>query len=117
MEDARDIVDRTVLVKLFSREGLEFTGIDSEGPFFCRVKAVDEAGVWVENTKFMTVELRDSDGRPVPEKKREPRQHTVNILLPWRSIQTIVMFEEDALEGLEIDDSSLEQTGRIGFIK
>jgi len=81
------------------------------------VKAVDEAGVWVENRKFVTVELQDSDGKPVPEKEREPRQHTVNILLPWRTIQTIVMFEEDDIEALEIDDASLEQAGRIGFIK
>ncbi len=120
MNDARDIIGRTVLVKLESCEGIEFTGIESEGPFFCRVKAVDEAGIWVENRKFMTVELRDSSGRAVPEKKRKPRKHTVNILLPWRTIQTIIMFEDENVESLEIDEEALgsdKQAGRIGFIK
>jgi hypothetical protein len=120
MDDARDIIDRTVLVKLESCEGIEFTGIETDGPFFCKVKAVDEAGIWVENRKFMTVELRDSNGRAVPEKKRKPQKHTVNILLPWRIIQTVIMFEDKDEEVLEIDEEVLgadEQAGRIGFIK
>jgi hypothetical protein len=120
MDDARDIIDQTVLVKLFSCEGIEFTGIESEGPFFCKVKAVDEAGIWVENRKFTTVELRDSSGRSIPEKKRKPQQHTVNILLPWRTVQTVIMFEDEDAEQLEIDEEALgseEQAGRIGFIK
>jgi hypothetical protein len=117
MDDARDIIDQTVLVKLISCEGLEFTGIDGDGPFFCKVKAVDEAGIWVENTKFTTVELRDSKGKSVPEKKRKPQQHTVNILLPWRNIQTVINFEAEDIEKLEAEGEALEQTGRIGFIK
>jgi len=120
MNDARDIIDRTVLVKLESCEGIEFTGIESEGPFFCKVKAVDEAGIWVENRKFMTVELRDSRGRSVPQKKRKPQKHTVNILLLWRNIQTVIMFEDKDGDNLEIDEEALgadEKTGRIGFVK
>lgn len=117
MNDARDIIDQTVLVKLISCEGIEFTGIEGEGPFFCKVKAVDEAGIWVENKKFTTVELRDSSGRSVPEKKRKPQKHTVNILLPWRTIQTIIMFEDEDIEKLDVDGETLDQTGRIGFIK
>lgn len=117
MDDARDIIDQTVLVKLISYEGIEFTGIEGDGPFFCKVTAVDEAGIWVENKKFMTVELRTSGGRSVPEKKRKPKTHTVNILLPWRNIQTIIKFEEEDLEKLKIDADALEETGRIGFIK
>jgi hypothetical protein len=119
MNDARDIIDRTVLVKLESCEGIEFAGIEGEGPFFCKVKAVDEAGIWVENRKFLTVELRDSKGRPVPEKERKPQKHTVNILLPWRLIQTVIMFEDQDGDSLEIEDEALgseEQTGRIGFV-
>jgi hypothetical protein len=120
MEDARDIIDRTVLVRLISYEGMEFTGIEGDGPFFCKVTAVDEAGIWVENRKFETVELRDSKGRSVPEKKRKPQKHTVNILLPWRNIQTVIMFEDRDIENLDIGDEALGsdgQTGRIGFIK
>ncbi|MCK4549818.1 MAG: hypothetical protein KAU49_06600 [Candidatus Krumholzibacteria bacterium] len=117
MNDARDIIDQTVLVKLISCEGIEFTGIEGDGPFFCKVTAVDEAGIWVENKKFTTVELRDSRGKSVPEKKRKPQKHTVHILLLWRNIQTIIMFEEKDLEKLEVDKDAIEQTGRIGFIK
>ena len=119
MNDARDIIDQTVLVKLISCEGIEFTGIEGDGPFFCKVKAVDEAGIWVENKKFTTVELRDSRGKSVPEKKRKPQKHTVNILLPWRTIQTIIMFEEEDAEQLNIDGEVFgldDQTGKIGFI-
>ena len=68
----------------------------------------------------MTIELRDSRGRAVPVKKRKPQKHTVNILLPWRMIQTVIMFEDKDGEDLEIDDEALgadEQKGRIGFIK
>ena len=68
----------------------------------------------------MTVELRDSSGRSVPEKKRKPQKHTVNILLPWRTVQTIIMFEDKDIEKLDVDEETLgsdAQTGRIGFIK
>lgn len=117
MDDARDIIDQTVLVKLISHEEIEFTGIEGGGPFFCKVTAVDEAGIWVENKKFLTVELRTTSGRSVPEKKRKPKMHTVNILLPWRNIQTIIKFEDEDIEKLKIDEDALEDTGRIGFIK
>jgi hypothetical protein len=119
MNDARDIIDQTVLVKLISHEGIEFAGIEGDGPFFCRVTAVDEAGIWVENKKFMTVELRTSGGRPVPEKKRKPKTHTVNILLPWRNIRTIIKFEDEDADQMNIDGEALgseDQTGKIGFI-
>ena len=79
MDDARDLIDQTVLVMLDDYEGLEFTGIPEEGPFFCKVIAVDEVGMWVENRNFITTELRDSEGDPVPVKKRKPQKNTVNL--------------------------------------
>ena len=83
MEDARDIVGETVLVSLKDNGGFTFLGVPEEGPFFCKVVAVDEIGIWVENKKFQMIELTDARGRPVPDKKRKPETHTVNILLPW----------------------------------
>lgn len=102
MEDARDLVGCTVFVMLEDASGLAFTGIEGEGPFLCTVSAVDEIGMWVQNRRFATVELRDSRGRAVPKAKREPRIDTVDILVPWRNIRTVVRFsDEDALPDVE----------------
>ena len=119
MEDARDLVDQTVLVKLDSTEGLEFTGIERDCPFFCKVAAVDEVGMWVENKKFVTIELKDSVGKCIPKAKQVEETNTVNFLLPWRKVITVVKFPdkdpeelaEEALGSLDDDDK------RIGFIR
>ncbi|HUV35751.1 MAG TPA: hypothetical protein VMX58_02300 [Patescibacteria group bacterium] len=119
MNDARDLEDKTVLVKLLNYDGLEFVGVPEKGPFFCRVVAVDEAGLWVENKNFITTELSDSTGAVVPEERRKTERHVVNVLLPWRNIQTVVMFTEDDAENIVqglIDDEK-GGTGTIGFVK
>ena len=119
MEDARDLVGRTVLVRLESNEGYTFTGVPEEGPFFCKVVGVDEVGMWVENKNFVTIEIMDSKGRVVPKEKQKAEHHLVNVLLPWRNIHTVVMYEEE--EGEEavkkIIDEAAPGNGRIGFIK
>ncbi len=119
MEDARDLIDQTVLVKLDTTEGLEFTGIECDGPFFCKVVAVDEAGIWAENNKFVTVELRDCKGKNIPEKERREENHVVNFLLPWRKILTVVKFPDKDPEELAKEAiGALDGEGnRIGFIK
>ncbi len=119
MQDARDIVDETVLVKLKSNEGLTFLGVPEEGPFFCKVVAVDEVGIWVENKKFETMELTDSAGKPVPKSKRKPERHVVNILFPWRDIRSIVRFAEKDAEKMvrEMIDKAGSEDRRIGFIR
>lgn len=116
MQDARDLVGRTVLVLLEDAEGLGFTGIEGEGPFLCTVGAVDEIGMWVQNRRFVTVELRDRSGRSVPKSKREPRLNTVDILLPWRIVRTVVRFaDEDAVPEVE-GPGAAENAPVIGFV-
>jgi hypothetical protein len=117
MNDARDLVDKTVLVKLIEYAGLEFVGVPEKGPFFCRVVAVDEVGLWVENKKFITTELRDSKGRAVPKRKQKAEKHVVNVLLPWRNVRTVVMFSEQGAEEIVRDmiGDEKEGTGKIGF--
>jgi hypothetical protein len=119
MDDARDLVNKTVLVKLANREGLEFVGVPEEGLFFCRVVAVDEVGMWVENKNFITTELSDSNGRNVPAKKRKPEHHVVNVLFPWRNVQTVVMFAEEDVDDIvkDILEEEREGKGKIGFVK
>ncbi|MBN1163053.1 MAG: hypothetical protein JXB45_00605 [Candidatus Krumholzibacteriota bacterium] len=119
MEDARDIIEQTVLVQLNSYEGLEFTGISGKGPFFCRVVAVDEVGMWVENKNFVTTEIRDSGGKPIPEDKRKTEINTVNILLPWRNVAAVVKFPDSDPQSLgqEILGEGDGGKGHIGFIK
>lgn len=118
MEDARDLKDKTVLVKLSDCEGLGFTGVPEEGPFFCRVVAVDEIGLWVENRNFVTTEISDSEGNVIPEKRRKQQRNVVNLLLPWRNIQTVVMFpEKDAREiAKDVLGEEAEDKGQIGFV-
>lgn len=119
MQDARDIVGETVLVKLKSNEGLGFLGVPEDGPFFCKVVAVDEVGVWVENKRFETVEIADSSGKPVPKDRQKPERHVVNILLPWKDVQAIVRFAENDAEKMLSDliERADGEDKRIGFIK
>ena len=119
MEDARDLVGKTVLVKLESNEGYSFTGVPEDGPFFCKVAGVDEVGIWVENSNFMTVEIKDSRGRFVPKERQKPEQHKVNVLLPWRNVQTVVMYSDDEGEevAMKMIDKADPDNSRIGFIK
>ncbi|MBN2070614.1 MAG: hypothetical protein JW814_04070 [Candidatus Krumholzibacteriota bacterium] len=119
MEDARDLVDQTVLVRLDSTEGLEFTGIEKDCPFFCKVSAVDEIGIWVENRKFVTIELKDSGGKCIPVNKQKEEINTVNFLLPWRKVLTVVKFPDIDPEKLENETvGSLDGSDRrIGFLK
>ena len=119
MEDARDLVGQTVLVKLASNEGLGFAGVPGEGPFFCFVAAVDEVGIWVRNKSFVTMEIRDGKGRYIPRRMQKAERHVVNILLPWRIVHAVVLFEKKDAAGLKgetLGDSSSER-GRIGFMK
>lgn len=119
MEDARDLIDQTVMVKLIDTEGLEFTGIEGDNPFFCKVVAVDEIGMWVENSKFVTIELTDCEGRDIPVKNRKKEVNRVNFLLPWRNVMTVVKFpgKEDGDFAPESLVTGEEEQKRIGFIK
>jgi len=119
MEDARDLIGQTVLIKLTSNEGLVFAGVPEDGPFFCTVAAVDEIGIWVENKSFVTMEIRDGKGRYIPREQQKPARHAVDILLPWRIVHAVVMFEKgDAVElkGEALGEESPD-SGRIGFVK
>ena len=119
MEDARDLIGKTVLVKLISNEGLRFVDVPEEGPFFCKVEAVDEVGMWVENRRFITIEIRDSKGKFIPKEKQKPEKHMVYVLLPWRNVQTVVMFSAD--DAITIEKKLLVEGGRdirrVGFVE
>jgi len=119
MDDARDLINETVLVKLSSNEEFVFAGVPEEGPFFCKVVAVDEIGIWVENRNFVSIEIKDSRGRYIPKEKQEPKKQVVDVLIPWRSISCIVLYEGS--EGGAVAERIVKESGpddsRIGFIK
>lgn len=119
MQDARDLIDQTVLVKLVSNEGLAFTGIPEDGPFFCKVTAVDEIGIWVENGKFATVEIRDGEGRYIPKRKQKLERHEVDLLIPWRIVHTLVRFrkEDAAKAAANVLGADAKPGSCIGFVK
>ena len=117
MEDARDIVGTTVLVSLRETGGLAFAGIPGEGPFFCRVTAVDEVGLWVRSRTFTTIELADEAGRAVPKRKRRRKTHVVDILLPWRNVATVVAFEDEVPAAADAEAlGEADGESRIGFV-
>ena len=119
MDDARDLINETVLVKLSSNEEFLFAGVPEEGPFFCKVIAVDEIGIWVENRNFVTIEIKDSKGRYIPEEEQEPEKQVVDVLIPWKSITCIVRYED--AEGIAAAEKIVRESEpgdtRIGFIK
>jgi len=119
MQDARDLIDQTVLVKLASAEGLAFTGVPRDGAFFCKVTAVDEVGMWVENRRFATVEIRDGRGRYVPKRRQKVERHEVDLLIPWRIVHTVVRFrKEEAAKAAANVLGDEPAPGRcIGFVK
>jgi hypothetical protein len=119
MEDVRDLPGQTVLMKLTHQEELAFAGIPDDGPFFCAVTGVDQYGLWVENKRFVTVEVQDSKGKYIPKTRQKPKRHVVDILFPWRNIQTVVRFAEEDLEGMvgERIGQGDKTIGKIGFIK
>jgi len=119
MEDARDLIGRTVLVKLVRNEGLGFVDVPEEGPFFCMVVAVDEIGMWVENKRFITVEIRDAKGKFISKEKQKPEKHTVSVLLPWRNVRTVVRFSEDDATAIEekLQAEGAKDIRRIGFVE
>ena len=118
MQGVGDLVEKTVLVKLESNEALQFAGVPEDGPFFCKVTAVDQVGMWVENRKFVTIEVRDSRGRYVSEEKQEPVRHIVNILIPWRIVRAVVEFSGENAGEISPNLLGEEKSGKgtIGFI-
>ena len=119
MNDARDLINKTVLVKLSSNEEFVFAGVPEEGPFFCKVVAVDEIGIWAENKNFVTIEIKDSKGRFIPKERQEPKKQAVNVLIPWRNISCIVLYEGS--EGGAVAEEIAREAGpddtRVGFIR
>ena len=119
MEDARALINETVLVKLSSNEEYTFAGVPEDGPFFCKVVAVDEIGIWVENKNFVTIEIKDSKGRYIPKANQETKKQVVDVLIPWRNISCIVLYEGS--EGEAAAEKIVREAGpndsRIGFIK
>lgn len=119
MEDARDMIGETVLVKLVGNEGLSFAGFPAEGPVFCRVVAVDEIGMWVENRNFVTIEVRTAEGQYIPKRRQKPKRSVANLLIPWRIVHTVVRFTEGEAPGAgeAVLGERAGREGRIGFVK
>jgi hypothetical protein len=118
MDDARDIIGQKVLVKLTENEGLAFAGVPGDGPFFCKVVAVDEIGIWVENKSFVTMEIRNAAGSYIPKRKQKAQRHSVNLLFPWRIVHTVVRFEKSdaAPAKASVLGEKSACCGRIGFV-
>jgi hypothetical protein len=106
--DIEKVINRKVLIVLFSHEGLEKAGITDRN-FYAKLVGYDQIGLWIENPKFEVVNVRREDGSLIPVSERQKETHIAEVLIPWGNVKSIVYFpyrkgfnlEEDGITNLD----------------
>ena len=65
-----DAVNKTVMLIIFTNEGLEAAGI-KEKKFYAKIVGRDSIGLWIENPKLETTRVRDDNGAIIPTQRRQ----------------------------------------------
>jgi hypothetical protein len=86
-----DAVNKTVMLIIFSSDGLEAAGI-KEKKFYAKIVGRDSIGLWIENPKLETTRVRDDNGAIIPLDRRQMEEHVAHVLLPWGNIRSVVYF-------------------------
>jgi hypothetical protein len=86
-----DAVNKTVMLIIFSSDGLESVGI-KEKKFYAKIVGRDSIGLWIENPKLETTRVRDDNGAIIPPGRRHLEEHVAYVLLPWGNIRSVVHF-------------------------
>ena len=86
-----DAVNNTVLLIIFSSDGLEAAGI-KEKKFYAKIVGRDSIGLWIENPKLETTRVRNENGTIIPPDQRQLEEHVAHVLLPWGNIRSVVFF-------------------------
>ncbi|MGE3537193.1 MAG: hypothetical protein AB7N91_07095 [Candidatus Tectimicrobiota bacterium] len=86
-----DAVNKTVMLVIFSNEGLEAAGI-KEKKFYAKIVGRDSIGLWIENPKLETTRIRDENGAIIPPGKRQLEEHLAHVLIPWGNLRSVVHF-------------------------
>jgi hypothetical protein len=86
-----DAVNKTVMLIIFSSEGLEAAGI-KEKKFYAKIVGRDSIGLWIENPKLETTRVRNDNGAIIPPDRRQLEEHVAHVLIPWGNIRSVVHF-------------------------
>ena len=86
-----DAMNKTVMLIIFSSDGLEAAGI-KEKKFYAKIVGRDSIGLWIENPKLETTRVRDDNGAIIPPSRRQLEEHVAHVLLPWSNIRSLVYF-------------------------
>jgi hypothetical protein len=104
-----EAINKTVMLIIFSSEGLEAAGI-KEKKFYAKIVGRDSIGLWIENPKVETTRVRDDNGAIIPPSRRQLEEHLAHVLLPWGNIRSVVHFP--AREGF--DSAEDEEASALG---
>ena len=77
-----DAVNKTVMLIIFSSDGLDAAGI-KEKKFYAKIVGRDSIGLWIENPKLETTRVRDDNGAIIPPDRRQLEEHVAHVLIPW----------------------------------
>jgi hypothetical protein len=86
-----DAVNKTVMLVLFTSDGLEAAGI-KEKKFYAKIVGRDSIGLWIENPKLETTRVRNDNGAIIPPDRRHLEEHVAYVLIPWGNIRSVVHF-------------------------
>ena len=86
-----DAVNKTVMLIIFSGDGLEAAGI-KEKKFYAKIVGRDSIGLWIENPKLETTRVRNDNGAIIPPDRRQLEEHVAHVLIPWGNIRSVVYF-------------------------
>ena len=86
-----DAVNKTVMLIIFSGEGLEAAGI-KEKKFYAKIVGRDSIGLWIENPKLETTRVRNENGTIIPPDRRQLEEHVAHVLIPWGNMRSVVFF-------------------------
>ena len=105
----KDIIGDVVYISLKDPKELIDIGIDREGGHFI-VRGHDHIGLWLEHPNLFYIQSEDSDGRPIPDKKRIRENIDGIFLLTWDNIKTVMHYPNR--EGFDLPS---EFDKKIGF--
>src|SRR4029434_1159549 len=77
-----DAVNKTVMLIIFSSDGLDAAGI-KEKKLYAKIVGRDSIGLWIENPKLETTRVRDDNGAIIPPDPRPVGEEVAAGVLSW----------------------------------
>jgi hypothetical protein len=70
---------------------------------------IDNIGIWLENPNYIRILVKDENGNPIPQNLQTEETVTINLLIRWEFIGSIIRFPNEETNG------ETENTKIIGF--